>query len=136
MPRPQLLVVDDDEVDVLNVRRGIRKQGLDIDVHVAKDGVEALGWLRDSTGRIPMLLLDVRMPRMTGLELLEKVRQDERLKSSVAFVFSTSDDTGDQARAYALNAAGYIVKGHAGRNFERLVSLLGLYCQVVTLPHE
>ncbi len=137
------LVVDDDQVDRRAFVRAMRRQGLPGKVVVARDGHEALQRLRgsadqgiDPIGCPFVVLLDLNMPRMGGLEFLEELRADPRLRRAVVFVFSTSDDPLDKAAAYDRNVAGYLVKTGDSTDYDAAVRLLGQYVEVVRLPGE
>ncbi|EAR52373.1 response regulator [Oceanicola granulosus HTCC2516] len=101
------------------------------------DGVEALSLLRGESGRAPpryVLLVDLNMPRMNGIEFLAELRSDPRLKRAVVFVITTSDDVRDLMAAYGEQVAGYILKQRAGPNFDSLVATLDHYRRIVRLP--
>ncbi len=108
------LLVDDDDYDVMAVQRAFRKRRLKNPLHVARDGLEALERLRatgpDALPRPLVLLLDLNMPRMNGLELLETIRGDPALYGLDVFVLTTSDGELDRRQAAEHNAAGYVVK--------------------------
>lgn len=120
-----ILVAEDDEVDVLNIKRAFKKNNMKNKVFYAKDGLEAWQMLKgegefaDIVPHPKVLLLDINMPKMSGLELLEKIRSDEQLKSLSVFMLTTSDDDNDKYRAHNLNVAGYIIKPV---NFEKFVA--------------
>ena len=100
-----LLLVDDDEVDVQGLKRAFAKSRIGNPITVARDGIEALEFLRGENGRpqLPkphLILLDLNMPRMNGLEFLKEIRADEDLKKSVVFMITTSKGEEDKARAY------------------------------------
>jgi len=134
-----ILIVEDDEVDLMTVKRGLALRKIANEVVTAKDGLEALQLLRGDAGRPPLskpiiILLDLNMPRMNGFEFLEALRKDQELHSTIVFVLTTSKSDEDRARAYAANIAGYIVKTDAGRTFSNAMEMLDLYWQVVVLP--
>lgn len=140
LPGPEdltILVVDDDRVDRRRVERSIRKRGIANPIVEARDGFEALEYL---TGRIAglnwpyLVLLDINMPRMSGLELLDRLRSDDSLCDIVVFVLTTSDDERDLARAYAHQIAGYVVKADAGADFLNLVAMLEKFTLTVRFP--
>jgi CheY-like chemotaxis protein len=81
-----------------------------------------------------VVLLDINMPRMTGLELLDILRGDGQLRDTVVFMLTTSDDERDLARAYANQIAGYVVKSDAGADFLNLVSMLEQFSLTVRFP--
>jgi DNA-binding NarL/FixJ family response regulator len=136
-PPIHLVLVDDDEVDVLALRRAFRAQGIANPMHVADDGLAALDLLRGD-GRLVdkpyIVLLDLNMPRMNGIEFLKEVRKDPDLRDSIVFVFSTSDDQADIGDAYDLNVAGYVVKSRVDASLDSLTNLLQQFWQVVELP--
>jgi CheY-like chemotaxis protein len=134
-----LLVVEDDEVDLMAIKRGFKQQKIANDLVAAKDGVEALRILRGGPGREPLpkpyiILLDLNMPRMNGFEFLGELRQDPVLRTSVVFVLTTSKSDEDRARAYASNVAGFNVKADAGRCFLDAIEMLDHYWKIVELP--
>jgi len=131
-----ILLVDDDDVDAMGIERAIAKLQIDNPLVRARDGVEALEILHNgATVAAPyLILLDLNMPRMNGLELLAKLRQDPQLSSSVVFVFTTSQDAQDKLAAYKLNVAGYIFKQRKSDGFIRVMDMLNHYCNVVELP--
>ncbi len=131
-----ILIVDDDEVSVMAMQRALDQHGVRNPVTIAKDGIEALELLRSGQPRRPrVILLDINMPRMTGLEFLAEVRDDANLRDSVIFVLSTSDSPQDLITAYDRQIAGYIVKEDAYRSIGRAIEMLGSYLEVVTLTN-
>lgn len=134
-----ILLVEDDEVDVMAIRRAFAKVKIDNPLYVARDGIEALEMLRGQGGRDPIprpyiVLLDLNMPRMGGLEFLRELRDDPDLRASVVFVLTTSKEEEDIVAAYRQNVAGYLVKAKVGSDFMSLATLLGYYWQLVELP--
>ena len=134
-----LLMVDDDSVDVSAFRRSLRKNKILNRLHVARDGLEGLEMLRGENGyealELPyIILLDLNMPRMDGVEFLEELRQDPKLHKTVVFVLTTSDADQDKTRAYEHHIAGYIVKSRIGDDFMELLSVLQPYWRIVELP--
>lgn len=135
-----ILLVEDDEVDARAVERAFRKQKIGNPITVACDGVEALEFLRGQNGKsLPrpyIILLDLNMPRMNGIEFLKELRDDENLRTSVVFVLTTSNDDRDKTAAYEQVVAGYIVKSEAGKDFLELVQMLERFTIIVKLPGE
>jgi CheY-like chemotaxis protein len=130
-----VLLVEDDEVDVEVVQRLFKKNNLKNTIYHAESGIEALALLRGSSSgdKIPppyVILVDLNMPRMGGLEFLGELRNDEELKKSVAFVLTTSARDTDIEKAYTLNAAGYFLKD----NMQRLADLFSAYRQINRFP--
>ena len=133
-----LLVVEDNEIDREALRRAFKRRGVDQPMIDVDDGVEALAVLRGERdlplGRPYLILLDLNMPRMNGIELLGELRRDPALADSVVFVLTTSRSDDDKAAAYGHNVAGYVVKSDLGQNFSGLLELITAYCKVVELP--
>jgi CheY-like chemotaxis protein len=118
-----ILLVEDDEVDVMNVKRAFSKNNIKNDLYVAGNGVEALDMLRTVINPLPkIIILDINMPKMNGIEFLEELRSDENLKNILVFVMTTSNQDGDKIDAYNLNVAGYILKP---LSFDKFVTSVG-----------
>lgn len=137
---PRLLLVDDDDIDILNIRRQLRSLKLDAPVSVAHDGIEALEVLRGADGDAPLsrpyiIILDLNMPRMGGFEFLTELRGDAALKDSVVFVLTTSDAPDDIRRAHSFNIAGYIPKSQGPDSLSAFMAMLDSYQRVAQLPH-
>ncbi len=138
-PTVNLLLVDDDEVDVQGLRRAFAKSKIANPITVARDGIEALEILRGENGRTKLdkphlILLDLNMPRMNGIEFLEAIRADKDLRSALVFMVTTSKTEEDKARAYGHHVAGYIVKQDPANTFLQAVSLLEHYWRIVEFP--
>ncbi len=133
-----ILLVEDDDVDVMGIERALRKLKILNHIVRAKDGLEALELLRDpdAVRRPYIILLDINMPRMNGLEMLAELRDDPRLTSAVVFVLTTSKSDEDKVAAYKQHVAGYIVKSQVGDGFLRIMEMLDHYWRVVELPVE
>lgn len=141
-PAPQvvnILLVDDDTIDVKAVQRAFKKAKIANPLYVASDGIEGLARLRGEDGleAIPrpyIIILDLNMPRMDGLEFLAKLREDPDHHDAIVFVLTTSQADEDRAASYDKNVAGYIVKSNVGEGFLNLTAMLDRYWQVVCLP--
>ncbi|MEM8865338.1 MAG: response regulator [Planctomycetota bacterium] len=136
-----ILLVEDDKIDAEAIRRAFIKARIANPLEVVFDGVEALKRLRGTDGVEKMqqpylILLDLNMPRMNGIEFLEEIREDDDLRSSIVFVLTTSDDDRDKLAAYDKQVAGYMVKSKAGEDFVKLISMLDHYWRVVEMPPE
>ena len=131
-----ILLVEDDEVDVMNVRRAFERNRIANPLHVAPDGIEALRMLR--ANEVPrdrrLILLDLNMPRMTGIEFLRELRADAELALTPVVVLTTSDDERDKINAYNLNVAGYLLKPVTFLNFVEVMAALNKYWTLVELP--
>jgi CheY-like chemotaxis protein len=135
-PMLNILLVEDDEVDVMNVRRAFAKNDIHNPLWVAGSGPDGLRMLRG--GEVPrdrrLVLLDLNMPRMTGIEFLREVRADPALRSTPVVVLTTSDDERDLVNAYNLNVAGYILKPVTFTRFVEVMAALDRYWTLVEYP--
>ena len=134
-----ILLVEDDQVDAEAIRRAFAKARIANPLTVVEDGMAALEALRGEAGRTPvrrpyLVLLDLNMPRMNGIEFLQELRNDSELHDSVVFVLTTSEDDRDKVAAYDQHVAGYMVKSKAGDEFMQLIGLLDHYWCVVEMP--
>jgi CheY-like chemotaxis protein len=112
MKKPTILLIEDDELDIISVERSLKKMDSDYILHTAYNGIEALKMLRDTTPvLIPdVILLDINMPRMNGIEFLKILRADEILKKLKVFIMTTSSENSDRSNAEELGISGYILK--------------------------
>lgn len=132
-----ILLVEDDDVDAKSVERAFKKLKIVNPIVRAKDGMVALELLEKGEVLKPyLILLDLNMPRMGGLEFLAELRKNENMKNSVVFVLTTSKDDEDKLAAYEKNIAGYIVKEKLQYGFDELVKLLDHYWRIVELPEQ
>jgi len=133
-----VLLVEDDEVDQMAMKRAFRQLQITNPLVIAQDGVEAMDYLKSMNGgdlkRPFIIILDLNMPRMTGLEFMKTIRADEELKNSVVFVLTTSADDKDLRQAYDMNAAGYVVKSSLAGSFANAVDMMQHYWKTVELP--
>jgi CheY-like chemotaxis protein len=131
-----ILLVEDDEVDVMNVRRAFDKNKILNPLYVATHAADALAMLKD--GRVPrsrrMILLDLNLPGMSGLEFLRELRADPELRPTPVVVLTTSNDEKDRIDAYGLNVAGYLLKPVTFPRFVELTAALDKYWTLVELP--
>jgi len=109
-----ILLVEDDNLDVIDVKRTLDKMNILNNMRVAKNGEEALQILKDKDGMLnakpDIALIDINMPKMNGLEFLSAVRKTETLKDLKCFIITTSDEKIDRVAAKELGVSGYIVK--------------------------
>jgi CheY-like chemotaxis protein len=115
------------------LRRAFENLKIANPLHVACDGVEALKML-PSLQRPYLIITDVNMPRMNGIELLRKLRASDEFRDSIVFVLTTSNDEQDKIDAYNLNVAGYMLKSDMGTSFNRAIALIENYWKVVEFP--
>ena len=126
-----ILLVEDDEVDVMNVKRAFFKNKIMNPLFVAGNGVEALEMLEDKIIPLPkIIILDINMPKMNGIEFLKILRENEKLKNISVFVMTTSNEDSDKIDAYNLNVAGYILKPLSFEKFLTSVATLKNFWQL------
>jgi CheY-like chemotaxis protein len=135
-----ILLVEDDEVDVMNVKRAFKKNNVTNPLFICNNGLEALEFLRGNKEPISELpkivLLDLNMPKMGGIEFLREIRKDEKLKNISVFVMTTSNEDKDKVDAYNLNVAGYILKPLSMERFVEAVSTLNNYWKLCEYPEH
>ena len=136
-----ILLVEDDELDVMNVTRAFKKNNVSNPLYVATNGLEALDMLRGKNGEPPavpedrrLILLDLNMPKMGGIEFLREIRSDPALKHITVVVLTTSDEERDKVDAFNLNVAGYILKPVTLNAFVEIMATLNKYWTVNELP--
>jgi CheY-like chemotaxis protein len=138
----QILLVDDSEMEAVLVENSLRDSPLLRLMHVAKDGVEAMAFLRCEArrrgGRLPdIILLDINMPRMDGFEVLTHLKADPVLRTIPVVMFTTSDCQEDIDRAYAAGANCFLTKPRALEELDRSLRQLAEYwVETAQLPME
>jgi len=137
-----ILLIEDDLVDVMNVKRAFKKNNINNPLFVAENGAEALEMLRGNktpelVKALPrIILLDLNMPKMGGIEFLKELRADEKLKNISVFVMTTSNEDNDKVEAFKLNVAGYILKPLSMESFINAVSTLHNYWMLCEYPDQ
>lgn len=133
-----ILLVEDDVIDVKNVQRAFEKLNIINPLTIASDGLQALEFLRGGNGRkkiVPgLILLDINMPRMNGLEFLRMLRSDPELCLITVVVLTTSNEERDIVEAYQFNVAGYIVKPVMPEDFFETMKVINKYWQLCERP--
>lgn len=131
-----ILLVDDDDVDVMTVQRAFERSRITNPLHVASNGLAGLEKLRDGSiaSYRRLVLLDLNMPKMNGIEFLRELRADPQLRSTSVVVLTTSDEERDKVEAYELGVAGYLVKPVTFVDFVELMATLNKYWTLVEMP--
>jgi CheY-like chemotaxis protein len=132
-----IMLIEDDEVDTMSVQRAFKKINITNPLYIARDGVEALAMLRGENGdkvAPRIILLDLNMPRMGGLEFLQTLRADPQLKAITVVVLTTSNEEKDKLQAYDYNIAGYIVKPVTPGNFVEAMATFNSYWTLSEMP--
>jgi CheY-like chemotaxis protein len=128
-----ILLVEDDRVDVMTVQRALEINNISNPLYVARTGVEALGMLRgDGFPRIEptpsLVLLDLNLPKMGGIELLKELRADPELHSLPVIVLTSSNEPRDRDAAFEYEVEDYIVKPHSFDEFSSAIATVLAYC--------
>ncbi len=135
-----ILLIDDDEVDVMTVKRAFQKNNITNPLYVATTGFEALALLQgnDLPKHLPrqrrLILLDLNMPKMSGIEFLRELRADPELRVLPVIVLTTSNEDKDKVEAYNLNVAGYIIKPVTFAKFVEAIATLNKYWSLNEMP--
>ncbi|MEW6168293.1 MAG: response regulator [Pseudomonadota bacterium] len=138
----QILLVEDNPDDAEMTIRALRKQNVANDLVWVKDGAEALDFLfrtgayqhRDGAHNPKVVLLDLRLPKVDGIEVLQRLRADPRTKTVPVVILTSSTQDEDRIRTYELGANSYVSKPVKFEEFARVVSQLGLYWLMINKP--
>jgi CheY-like chemotaxis protein len=113
-----ILLIEDDLIEIMKLQRTVSKLQLKHRIREAKNGEDALKELRDSSKLPDIVLLDLNMPRMNGLEFLKILKEDEVLKYLPTIVLTTSQNQADLLEAYRIGIAGYVIKPLKHQDYE------------------
>ncbi|WP_263535217.1 response regulator [Paucibacter sp. TC2R-5] len=123
-----ILLIEDDEVDVMTVRRSLRDLGVEYPLDQVSDGEAGLAFLRDPANPRPgLILLDLNMPRMNGIEFLAVLKQDPLLKRIPVVVLTTSQEETDRMASFDQNVSGYMLKPVDYPQFVRTMQVIRDY---------
>lgn len=137
-PHCPILLAEDDKIDQKSVQRAFQDLKISNPLVIVQNGQEALAHLKDAKNKRPcLILLDLRMPVMSGLEFLEAVKKDEAFKLIPVVALTTSHEDQDLKQSFALGAAGYMVKPVDYKKFLEVVRTIHLYWILsLTPPRE
>jgi CheY-like chemotaxis protein len=136
-----LLLVEDDEIDVMMVQRAINRGGVQMPLSIARDGLEALDLLRGANGRDridrPVIVLsDINMPRMNGIEFLAELRKDEAVRTTPVIILTSSQREQDVQDAFDHHVAGYLVKPMHMNELVEMMQVIARYWQSSEMPPD
>ncbi len=132
-----ILLVEDDMVDVMTIQRAFKDINITNPVHVSGNGLEALDYLRNPQNTRPgIILLDINMPKMNGIEFLQVVKNDDLLKSIPVVVLTTSKAEQDKMESFNLGIAGYMIKPVDYLQFVEVIRTINLYWTLSELPNS
>jgi CheY-like chemotaxis protein len=138
----EILFAEDSIDDAILTIRALEKSGFTNKLHHVKDGAEALDFLyckgpyamRNSREKPKLILVDLKMPKVTGIQVLEKVKADPDLKLIPVVILTSSQEDPDIAKCYSLGANSYIVKPVDSNNFFNSIKEIGLYWMIFNQP--
>lgn len=136
----EILFAEDSEDDAMLTIRALKKSGIANKLHHVKDGAEAIDFMyrkgvyasRSIKEQPRLILLDLKMPKMTGMQVLEKIKSDPDLKSIPVVILTSSKEDPDIQKAYALGANSYITKPVESDNFFHAIKDIGFYWMVLS----
>jgi len=132
-----VLLIEDDRLNVVAIEKAFRSLGIAQPLIHAQDGLEALEYLRDDSHPKPgIVLLDLHMPKMDGIEFLRTVKADRALRETPVIIFTTSQDQRNIAECFNLNAAGYMIKPLDDASLSEVVKIIMLYWACSELPSQ
>jgi CheY-like chemotaxis protein len=135
--RKEILLVEDDKVDAMSVKRALKDLHVTNPLNIVGNGEEALTFLRNPENDNPgIILLDLNMPKMNGIEFLEIVKQDKSLKRIPVVVLTTSEEDQDKVNSFNLGVAGYMLKPVDYQQFVEVVRTINLYWTLSELSEE
>jgi CheY-like chemotaxis protein len=134
-PQRPILLVEDDDVDVMTVRRALRDLNVSNPLFVAGDGEDGLAALRGAGAVRPcVILLDINMPRMNGIEFLREAKADPLLRSIPVVVLTTSREEQDRIDSFELSVAGYMIKPADYLQFVEVMRTINVYWTLSEQP--
>lgn len=120
-----ILLIEDDRVDIMTVQRALKKHAIANPLQIARTATDALALLREAPDALPALvLLDLNLPRMSGIDFLRELRQDPQLRDLRVIVLTSSNEPNDRAAAFRYEVEDYIVKPHSFEAFATAVNMV------------
>jgi DNA-binding response OmpR family regulator len=136
-----IIMIEDDEGHARLIERNIRRSGVNNDIIPFTNGTDAMTYLfgsdgsaQDHTGRALLILLDLNLPDMTGIDILRQIKENKTLKCAPVVVLTTTDDSQEIKRCYELGCNVYITKPVNYESFANAIRQLGLFFSVIQVP--
>lgn len=131
-----ILLIEDDEVDAMTIKRAIKEIKIANPLVWRENGEEGLYYLREEASSKPcIILLDLNMPRMGGLELLAIIKKDQDLRNIPVIILTTSSHDEDRLRSFNLSVAGYMIKPVDYKNFVQVIKAVNMYWTISEMPY-
>jgi CheY-like chemotaxis protein len=132
-----ILLIEDDLVDVMTVKRAFKEVKITNPIEVCNNGLEGLQFLRNSKNKRPgIILLDINMPKMNGIEFLQIIKKDKNFKSIPIVVLTTSKAEQDKIESFKLGIAGYMIKPVDYMQFVKIIKTIHIYWTLSELPNN
>jgi len=134
-PTKPILLVEDDEVDIMTIKRALKEIHVTNPLVSRENGEQALAYLQDAANERPcIILLDLNMPVMNGIEFLQVVKSDDQLKRFPVIVLTTSEEQQDKVNSFNFSVAGYMAKPVDYRQFVEVMRSIDLYWSISEMP--
>ena len=130
-----ILLLEDDEIDVVAIKRALKELNIKNPLVVCENGAKGLEWLHANLNALPALILsDIDMPVMNGLEFLDKLKHDPDLMKLPVVILSTFREESDRAKAFKLGVAGYMIKPVDASKYLSVMETIAAYWRTSELP--
>lgn len=134
--RKSILIIEDDQVDALTVKRALKDINIQNTLEVQPNGEDALNYLKDNLDNLPcLILLDINMPKMNGIEFLKVLKSNEDLKKIPAIVLTTSKEESDRDACFKNGVSGYMVKPVKYLHFLEILRTIDRYWTISEMPN-
>ena len=130
-----ILIVEDDQVDVMTIKRAFKQVEAENHLHIESNGEEALRYLNEVKELPGLIILDLNMPKMNGIEFLNILRSNPKFKHLPVVVLTTSKEQQDKISTFNLNISGYMIKPVDFNQFKDMVKTIHHYWELSELPY-
>ncbi len=130
-----ILIVEDDQVDVMTIKRAFKQVEAENDLHIESNGEEAIRYLNEVKELPGLIILDLNMPKMNGIEFLNIIRSNPKFKHLPVVVLTTSKEQQDKISTFNLNISGYMIKPVDFNQFKDMVKTIHHYWELSELPY-
>ena len=133
--KQKILLVEDDKIDIRSVQRSFKELRVTNPLIITNNGEEALEYLEKNRGKLPgLILLDLRMPRMDGIEFLNVIKKKDKLKMIPVVILTTSKEDEDKIDSFNLGISGYMMKPVNYKDFVEVIRTIRLYWTLSESP--